>query len=149
MKKLFGMIGFAMITAAAAAHADTVSLAYIDTNNCAQGMYDAQSLNNPPSAVVSATCNGPGSYPSNNGRTYQYRIVTTVTTQGPLTSGTTIQLGSVVTNDCATDLHELSLLNAPRTANIVLSATCSDSGSYTGSDGNVYSNVITTELTIK
>jgi hypothetical protein len=55
-----------------------VKLAFIDTNDCARAQSEINLLNS-AAVPISTECLGPGSYASNNGRTYAYRLVTYLT----------------------------------------------------------------------
>jgi len=135
------------LSMAAAAQADSVTLGNIDTNDCGRAQNEISLLSN-AQVQVAAACSEAGSFVSNSGETYQYRLYTTVTVAGSLASGSVIQLANIDTNNPAYAQSEVQLLNSATSQGVVQS-TLLGPGSFPANNGQVYTYRITTTVTVK
>jgi hypothetical protein len=148
MKKMtLAFASLLVLSMAAAAQADTINLGNIDTNDCTRAQSEV-SLLSKAQVQVSATCSEAGSFVSNSGETYQYRLYTTLTIDGALASGTVVQLANIDTNNPAFAQSEVQLLNSDTSQGVVQS-TLLGPGSYPANNGQVYTYRITTTVTVK
>jgi hypothetical protein len=145
MKKLVLFTASVLATfAASMAHADSIQLANIDTNDCGRAQNEVNLLNG-PKASVSTQCIGPGSFQGNNGEVYEYRLLTTLTVDGPIYSGQQIQTNNIDTNDCSLAVTEVSLLSGTAAQ---VSPDCEGPSSFQGGNGQFYSYRVYTTITI-
>lgn len=119
MKEIFFATLF--VLGASAAHAGEIRLNFINTNDCARAQSEVMLLNSPQTHVT-AVCQGPGYFPSDNGMVYAFRLFTTVEVPGPLSPGMVFRLNDIDTNDCTWAQSEIQLLNSAR---IRVEAECS------------------------
>ncbi len=149
MKKLSIMLAVLFAIGSSVAHADSIRLNDIDTNDCAKAQYEVNILNLPRAGIQVMTQCSPYiymGYPSNNGRVYNYRLYTTVNFPGPIYPGQSFRLNDIDTNDCAWAQNEISILNSPQ---FRVTAVCSPYVymGYPSDNGRVYNYRLYTTVT--
>jgi hypothetical protein len=127
----------------ATAHAATIQLGFINTNDCAHAKAEI-SLLNTANAQVNTVCSPPGRYTSDNGQTYNYRLYTTVTVPGTIVLNTPITLASIDTDNPSYAKSEVELLNC---GSARINVQVLEPGSYQDNNGKVYAYRLITTLT--
>lgn len=147
MKKV-SLVFASLFAVMASAQASTVSLNYVDTNDCARSQ-KLFSMLNKADAQVTATCSDylQGGYSSDNGRAYDYRLYTTVTTDAPIVANQTIQLNFINANECEGIQKQVSLLNSSQ---VKVTAECSPYvfQGYRANNGKLYNYRLYTSITV-
>ena len=150
MKKLtLVLLSLASAMGISSANAGQFTFAYINTNNCTRAQNEVMLLNG-GSVQVDAECSAytPGGFTSNDGRTFDYRLYTTVTITGETYSGEQIQMNDIDTNDCNFAQSEIHLLQGTA---VSVDAECSaySQGGYVSNDGVGYDYRLSTLVTLK